>query len=187
MVVSVDTEELSNVGSSIGRDMADAITSSVQNIEVPKIEVDRTGLESLVVKAELDGPVKVQVDPTQINQQSVGADKRVDDALSRMEDIVDIAESMKFKLAEANDTIRVLNKDVESVKEQMISREDVQQIAEASVQTNLAKTNTDIGDLRSSLDAHRSHVYQLEGKVSYIDEKYDYISNNLRSQTHSLV
>jgi hypothetical protein len=183
LTLKVDTESLSQAGSSIGDNISEAIQTSIKDVEFPEVKVDKSSFENVVVEAKVKDPVEVKVAQQQ-SEKSVGADKALDQAVEKLAEFADITDNIKAQLADAADKLNLLNEDVGHIKDNTIDRDEAARIAESSVNASVGKLEITLNNHNSALESNRSQLAQLTGKVSHIDEKYDFVTNNLRSQTH---
>jgi len=185
LTLKVDTDSLSQAGSSIGDDISEAIQASIKGAEFPEIKVDRSYLENVVVEAKVKDPVEVKVPQLQQSEKSVGADKILDQTIEKIAEFADITDLIKTQIAETTDKIDILNEDVTHLRDTAVDRDEATRIAETSVNNSVGKIGVELNKFNGALETNRSQLKQLGVKVTYVDDKYDELTNRLRSQIHS--
>ncbi|RLI54335.1 MAG: hypothetical protein DRO87_10285, partial [Candidatus Thorarchaeota archaeon] len=190
--VDIDESKLADIGKNIGNDIAD----TVKKIEVPvkfdkdslngvSVPIDKSNLEGVTVEAKLNESSLNALQQSN-NGNSVGAD-RVDNLTESINGLTEAYYATNEKITEVAEKVTVLNDDVTNIKDNTITTETVNRIVEEGVNLHVNKLYADLNSTNSTTDSIRSQVAQIKGQIDHIDSKYEAITGNLLSQTHSTI
>jgi len=164
--------------------IGDTIKSSIEGAEMPSVKVEAELKDNTV---ELKNNI-VKLDKNTVTVEggvgSVGADK-LDSLAEAVNNMTETMYDLNEKTTEAMSKVEMLNTDVGNIKNESLTADVVKQIAEDTVNINVASLTSDINNANTNSDFVRSRVEQMSGRINHMDEKFEQELGNIKSQSFS--